>query len=177
MARGRRVFRQGRPVRETVWIGLTETRTVAVGANTATLILSLNAAALALRPFTITRSILHWSVRSDQTAASESWTAGLGIAVVSDQASAVGITAVPSPFTDLASDLWLLHDVIDGRFEFVSGVGFDSNGVSPEGGKTQESKAMRKVEDGQDVVVVLENDSLSLGTQTYVVGRMLVKLH
>ncbi len=50
------VRRGGRMVRETIWFGQTETQTVLAAANTAAILTSLNAAALALRPFTIIRS-------------------------------------------------------------------------------------------------------------------------
>jgi len=177
MARGRRVIRGGRSVRETLWFTIAETRTSAAAANTATLLSSLNAAALALRPFTIVRTLLHHSVRSDQTAASENFDAAVGMAVVTTQATDIGVTAVPTPFSDLGSDAWMLHNIIDGHFLFVTGAGLESNSTSPRGGMTIESKAMRKVEGGQDVIVVIENSSLSSGTQNYVAGRMLVKLH
>ena len=175
MAHRRTFIRGGRSVRETLWLFVTETRSVTVGANGATFIGSLSAGALALRPFTVVRSLLHWSARSDQTGASENWGHAIGIAVVSDQSAAIGITAIPTPFTDLGSDLWLLHRIIDGRFLFVSGVGVESNAVDQ---MDIESKAMRKVEDGQDLAIVIENDSLQAsGVTTYVAGRILVKLH
>ena len=176
--RFRTILRGGRPVRETLWFGMTETRTVTNGANAAAIILSLNAAALALRPFTIVRSLMHYSIRSDQTAASENFGSALAGAVVSDQAVAIGITAVPTPFTDLGSDLFFLHHIMDGQFLFISGIGVDPNGVAPAGGTLIESKAMRKVENGQDLIFVLENDSLQAsGVTSYVAGRVLVKLH
>ncbi len=43
--------------------------------------------------------------------------------------------------------------------------------------RTLDSKAMRKVEDGQDMAFTLENSSLSAGSTTAIVGRVLVKLH
>ena len=175
MARGRRFIRGGRSVRETMWLTLPETRTALAAANTAVLLLSLTAAELALRPFTITRTILHWSLRSDQSGASENFDAAIGVCVVSDQAQAIGVTAVPTPFTDLESDLWLAHSIQDGHFLFISGVGVQANSsVNP---TLIDSRAMRKVEDGQDVAVVIENSSISSGTQLYAAGRMLIKLH
>ncbi len=167
------VLRGGRNVRETVWGGTTETRNGLAAANTAALSNSLNAAALALRPFTVIRTRLHWSLESDQTAASEDFQAAIGMAVVSDQASAVGITAVPTPFTDLASDLWLLYDMMFGSLIVTSAIGsFESRYT-----KDIDSKAMRKVEDGQDLILVKENSSLSDGTVVTTAGRFLLKLH
>jgi len=146
-------------------------------ANSAALILSLSAAGLALRPFTVIRTRLHFSVRSDQSAASENFDAAIGCAVVSDQAAAIGITAVPTPFTDLGSDLWFVHQIIDGHFLFISGVGVEGNSNSPTGGMDVDSKAMRKVNGDQDLVTVIENSGLSSGTQVYAAGRQLIKLH
>ncbi len=175
--RFRTITRGGRQVRETLWFSMTETRTTLASANSAALILSLNTAALALRPFTIVRTLMHWSIRSDQTGAGENYAAALGGAVLTDQAVAIGVTAVPTPFTDMGSDEWFLHSILDGRFMFISGIGVANDGTIPAGGTVIESKAMRKVENGEDLVFVLENDSLGDGTVVYVAGRVLIKLH
>ena len=82
---------------------------VAVVAGGGTILASLTAAELAKRPFTIIRTHLTFDVQSDQVAATEVQTGAMGMAVVSDQASALGVTAVPTPATDAASDLWYLH--------------------------------------------------------------------
>ena len=117
---------------------------------------------------------MSWFMKSDQTAALESSQVALGMAVVSDQSVAIGITAVSTPFTDLESDLWYFHQIQTLSFIFVSGVGFHLVG----GLFNQfESKAMRKVEDGQDAIVVLENSSLAQGSSNLTAGRFLLKLH
>ena len=166
-------LRQGQR-RESLWFSVGESQVTLAAANTAVLTNLLNAAALALTPFTIVRTILNWSMRSDQTAATESAETGLGVAVVSVQASAIGVTAVPTPFTDLGSDLWLLHQVIQSSFIFISGVGFNQPANTQ---RLVDSRAMRKVEEGQDVVFVLENSGVSDGTFNQLSGRMLIKLH
>ena len=151
----------GRQRRESLWIFLTEAATTMASANTAVLVLSLNAAALALRPFTIVRTRMDWFLRSDQTAALEAYQTALGLAVVSDQAVGIGVTAIPTPFTDMGSDLWFTHEIQSSVFAFISGVGFQSDaGVN----RVVDSKAMRKVEDGEDIIMALENSSLSDGT-------------
>jgi len=152
---------------------LSETDTVLASANSAVLFNGFSAGALALRPFTIVRTHLSHFVRSDQAAAGESYQSAIGFAVVSDQALAIGVTAVPTPFTDLGSDLWFLWHGISGRFEFKSAVGIHQTGELIE----VDSKAMRKVEDGQDLAAVIENSSLSGGTNTVKYGRLLIKLH
>ncbi len=168
------IQRSGRMRRESIWLFQGPFRQGLAAASTAVLGTSLNAAALALRPFTVVRTHLHFQVKSDQTAASEFYQAALGMAVVSDQAVAIGITAVPTPFTDMGSDLWFLHQILQGDFTFLSGVG-----VMEIGGqlKDVDSRAMRKVEDGQDLVGIVETSSLSTGAVAGFAGRQLIKLH
>jgi hypothetical protein len=49
------------------------------------------------------------AISSDQFAQSESQIGAIGLAVVTDQAVGIGVTAVPTPITDLSSDSWFLH--------------------------------------------------------------------
>ena len=160
--------------RQTLWVGLSEVDQVLAAANTAVLTHSANAALLALRPFTIVRTHISWFCSSDQTGAQEVYQTALGFCVPTDQAVAIGVTAVPTPFTDLGSDMFLVHSISAGRFIFISGVG-----VHPTGGilTTIDSKAMRRVEDDSDIAVVIENSGVSLGSRNIIAGRVLVKLH
>ncbi len=165
-----RKFRRGSAARRlTTWFQFSPVATVQSSETGVNIIQSLNAAALALRPFTIVRSHFLVTLRSDQSAAIEVQVAAMGIAVVSDQAVAVGVTAVPTPITEAASSLWLLHQHIaadesnitdrtrSGQFVFV------------------DSKAMRKVEVGQDIVLVTEGGGTGSGFVITTMGRMLVK--
>ena len=78
------IIRSGGRVRETIWFGAQAfTQTLGVPTTTA-LVQSLNALALALRPFTIVRTRGSVLVNSDQNAASEDYGASFGEAVVSD---------------------------------------------------------------------------------------------
>ncbi len=161
--------------RETLWIGVTPTNTN-LTAGQATTILVLGAAGLALRPFTIVRTHIFWGVRSDQVATSENYAAGISGAVVSDQANAIGVTAVPTPITDIDSDMFWFWDFAFGCLE-IGGTPTTFNELGTK--KTIDSKAMRKVENGQDVAFVVE-DEPTIGTDGCIVaasGRMLVKLH
>ena len=157
--------------RESLWLFLGGTSLIpAVGGS---LLTSLNAAALGLRPFTIIRTYLECLVRSDQTAASEPQVVGIGMAVVSDEASAIGVSAVPTPTTDPGSDLWLLH-----KFMLTATMAGDADGNLRGAAFSIDSKAMRKVEDGQDIVTVVEVDAgVSAGAQVITIGRQLIKLH
>ena len=168
------IRRSGGRRRESLWFSIPAVRTTDAAAGAATIISSLTVAALSLRPFTIVRTRMEILAVSDQTGAVEDYQAGIGLAVVSDQAVAAGITAVPLPFSDLGSDLWFAIELIFGQFVFVSGIGFqDSTGVH----RTLDSKAMRKVEDGQDIIITSEASALSDGYTVVTAGRMLVKLH
>ena len=95
------------------------------------------------------------------------------MAVVSDQATAIGVTVVPTPVTDAGSDFWFLHAYLSASFTFLSAVGAVNDGRFYE----IDSKAMRKVDVGQDLVVVGEKTGTSSGLTLFTQGRVLVKLH
>ena len=168
------IRRAGVMRRENLWFFQPMAITTLAAANSAAIVTVLNAAALALRPFTVvrTRGIMH--LRSDQSAASENYIASLGFAVVSEQAADIGITAVPTPETDRGSDLWFVFESLAGRFEVTTDIGRVEQGIW----RDVDSRAMRKVEDGQDLVQVVENSALSAAGSTMTTGfRQLVKLH
>ncbi len=112
-------------------------------------------------------------IRSDQATADEDQRVAWGACVVSDQASAAGVTAVPTPITDDGSDLWFAHLYMFSGFEFISGVGALLRGTQ----YSLDSKAMRKVDVGQDLLTVVEMDASSSGTVIIQASRMLLKLH
>ncbi len=116
---------------------------------------------------------MQFFIQSDQAAATELVHVAVGGAVVSDQAIAAGVGSIPTPFAEIGSDLWFLHDQLTTQFLFGTGVGFINDGVS----KDVDSRAMRKVEDGEDVAIVIENSTVGQGSITTTAGRMLVKLH
>ncbi len=174
MARRRTFTRQGRQVRETFWSGVTETVTTLASSNAAALISSASASLLAVRPFTVVRTHGFFGVRSDQTATSETFDAALGYAIVSDQASAIGVSAVPTPFTDLGSDMFFVHQTLMGRFLDLTAAGFEGNTLT---WMHYDSKAMRRVNDDQDLTIMIETSSLSAGCAVHHVGRVLIKLH
>ena len=159
-------------VRQTSWVAMPASVTNLSVPNTASLILVAGAGLLAARPFTIVRTHLFFGIRTDQVSTDESFDAAIGFAVVSDQAVAIGVTAIPTPFTDLGSDFWLLHSILMGRFDTLSQVGYQPDMLVSE---KIDSKAMRKVNDDQDIVVVIENSSVSLGVTVHVAGRFLIK--
>jgi len=156
--------------RETLWIGASFFDTT-LAASTSVLIASLNAGALALRPFTVVRARSRIMIRSDQEAASETSRAAFGMCVVSDQASAIGISAVPTPGTDSASDAWFMFEFLPHHLAVTpAGTGPSYSTYDAD------SKAMRKVEDGFDVIQVGEQVA-AVGCVVTGAVRMLVKLH
>jgi len=168
-----RAFRKGAQAigkaRTTTWIAIAPIATTLSSSTATVLVATLNAAADALRPFTIVRTYIEYFLTSDQVAASEEQACSFGMAIVSDQASAIGVTAVPTPTTDLASDLWYLHKFIFG--DELSKV--DETRAGKFG--TIDSKAMRKVDIGQDVILVAEGAGVGSGMILTMAGRFLVK--
>ncbi len=174
--RSGRVFRGGGMRRESIWIDVVGTITATVAASTAVLLNISSAGLLALRPFTVIRSRGYIYVQSDQNAAQELVACAIGHAVVSEQASAIGITAVPTPVTDKGSDLWFMYQTI---MDF-GGTGSAAAATGSAGvGLEYDSRAMRKVEDGDDVITVFESEiaGLTLGLTFRHTGRCLIKLH
>ncbi len=167
--RSRTFARQGR---KTFWFTGGFTRT-AVAGGAAVLILSLNAAALALRPFTIVRTRGIWGIASDQVAATEFQEAAVGEILVTDQALAIGVTAVPTPVSDSGSS-WFAYNSLVSSFAFSSGVGFDSQAMQTQ---VIDSKAMRKVEEGYQPIVVVGASSISDGLTLTHFSKLLIKLH
>ncbi len=78
------VLRGGRQRRETRWLDGPFTSSLLTGASAPGILLSLTAAELALRPFTVVRVRGKFAIRSDQLAATEDYSGALGYAVVSD---------------------------------------------------------------------------------------------
>ncbi len=164
-------LRQGQR-RETVWLDVAASDNTLAASGTQVLINSLNATALALRPFTVVRTRGTWLVTSDQNAATESYFGNLGYAVVSQQAEAIGIGAIPTPATERGSDLFFVLETWPGFLRFGSAIG--SHSEMP---REYDSRAMRKVNDDQDIVVVIEAGIGGSGIDVQNVGRFLLKLH
>ena len=156
--------------RKPVWLGL-QFATTAIGTSNA-LIGSLNAAALALRPFTIVRTRAVIQFESDQVAASETARGAFGIIVVSDQAVAAGAASIPNPFADTDAQFFVWEGLVN---SFVLG---DATGFTEPSGTSLvvDSKAMRKVGLNEDIAVMAVV-ATAAGINLTVAGRMLIKLH
>ncbi len=147
----------------------TNTPTAAPGA---VLIRSLNADALSLRPFTVVRNRGMVMVFSDQEANSELQEGAYGEIVVSDQAVAAGVASIPTPVTEDSSD-WHVYQRFMSAYAVVSAVGVFVRGFRYD----IDSKAMRKVDLGEDLIAVVESSSISAGLKVISYTRNLIKLH
>ncbi len=172
MARGRHPRGFTRPAPKTkIWIGA-DTAVGNLTSNAKTLIAELNAAALALRPFTVLRTRVEWNFRSDQVVANESPTGSIGMIVAKEIAVNIGVTAVPGPIAEVDAD-WFVYQGVTSPLRFVSATGI----VDPAGTKyTIDSKAMRKVGPADDIVWVAELRNAG-GAVLNMEGRMLIQLH
>jgi len=171
--RSGRFIRGGKAVRESLWVLLGGSATTITGGTGSVLVNAPNAALLALRPYTVVRSRGFIHVKSDQAAAAEDQAIVIAQCVVSDQAVDIGVTAVPTPVTDGGSDLFYMYQTL-----------MASHGAgtvdSEEGQWVQyDSRAMRRVDDDEQNILVLESHpaALTQGTITRHTGRFLIKLH
>ncbi len=161
-----------RSQRSNVWL-FWEVNPVVVAAASSVLVASLNAAALALRPFTVIRTHLVFHAETDQSAASELNQGAMGMVVVSDQASATGAGATPNPIGN-ADAPWFVYQPWIDSFLLGDATGFiESTGIQYD----VDSKAMRKVGINEDIIMEVENGSAAAGATITVQGRVLVKLH
>ncbi len=103
--------------------------------------------------------------------ANEEASGAFGATVVSQRAVTTGITALPDPVTEDEADFWFLYKpwafvfkTTSSGFYTATAMGFDS-------------RAQRKVEEGDDIAFVIANASSSAGCQFQVMLRMLIKLH
>ena len=124
-------------------------------------------------PFTLVRTRGYFWIGSDQNAGGEVQTGAVGIAKVNGTAAALGITALPDPVTDSAWDGWWFHQYFGQKFQLGTNVGFIEPGAG--GSYVIDSKAMRKFEDNDAIVIVAANGSASFGINIQLARRMLLK--
>ena len=159
------------PGRLTEWFGAPfTTQPVPLANSTFLLDSSLGATGLAKRPFTITRTIGLLSILSDQNAAVEVPFGAMGFQVVSEKAVATGVTAVPDPVTEVDDDAWFVYQA------WCAEGTASTNAGRPIQQFPFDSRAQRKVEDGQNLAVVVANANNNSGAQYVLNYRILVKL-
>ncbi len=85
---------------------------------------------------------------------------GLGIIVASDEAVAAGVASIPSPVSD-AADSWIWHQFVPLQAQAGTGVGASLNAMSVVSCGVIDSKAMRRLRIGDNLVLVMETISLA----------------
>ncbi len=166
--RGRRRFAGARRERaHTGW-----TRSTAVARATiapATKVLLGSFVLGATRDETVLRTRGLVAIASDQAVTVEDQVGAYGLVVVSDLALAAGAASIPGPVTDESDDGWFVW------VPFGQQSQQDADGISslmyP-----FDSKAMRRIEDGYGVAIMIENASATAGLQVLDVVSLLSKL-
>jgi len=122
---------------------------------------------------TVIRTRGVFQVWADQAASAENAFGALGMAIVSEQAAVAGAASIPDPYSDALWDGWFVHQYFSHSIILA-----DATGLATPAGTTYEinSKAMRKVQDNETVVVMITNASATDGMRFTIDFRMLFKL-
>ncbi len=157
-----------------MWVGM-GVGPFTIPASVKTVVSTLSAGVLALRPFTILRSRMVIGFESDQVAASERPNGTYARIVVTETAAGIGATAVPDPSsTDGDPDAeWYLVQECMQSFLLGDGTGFIANAMVQ---YIIDNKSMRKV-GPQDNVVAIYSDTGAVGAIITTRGRQLLQLH
>ena len=156
--------------RLTEWFGkVFATDNVVLAASSFVIDSSMDALEKAKRPFTIMRTVGSIWVNSDQVSATEQPMGAFGMMVVSEKAVTTGATAVPDPVTQVASDEWYVY-------QSFAASGANSAAYNGSQFIQFDSRAQRKVQDGEDIVAMVANASAANGLFYILNFRFLVKL-
>ncbi len=159
-----------RSKRQLQWVGSADQGYVAIAAG-ATVIQQSNAT---LVGSTIVRTRGGFSILPDTFEVDKNIIGAIGIGLVSDQAFAAGAASVPGPWTDQDWSGWLYWSPFQYHWDVTTDIGRLVVGVAGAGAEVIDSKAMRKVQANETVIVVVESQSSAL--QASVNFRMLLKL-
>ena len=158
--------------RQTEWIGGCQ-GLFDLADNTRVVVLAFSQAALAdLVPFTIIRTIGQWTTAIDAGfVTDQDYNVGLGGTVMLEQSRATPV--VPSPIINIADDNWFLYDTSTAVLEEV----LTSNAaVMVSQTRPLDSRAQRKVQDGDSIVFAAENNGVDTARVALTL-RILCKLH
>jgi len=152
--------------RLTAWSGLADQGYVNVASGGATIISSI---AFNVRG-TLIRHRGMVSYRPQAVNADLDMIGAIGVAIVSDQAFAIGVTGVPLPFTNADWGGWMVWRSFSSRWGFndASGVLYEERSFEVD------SKAMRKVRQNETLIFVAESQAGAMAVAEGV--RHLVKL-
>ncbi len=124
---------------------------------------------------TIRRTRGVFLVMSDQTTNTELQIGAFGMIVVNDLALAAGAASIPGPETDANDDGWFVWEPFLQVGEPAVGQG--ASGAEAWPGYRFDSKAMRRVEEGFSIAVMIENSSSSHGFEALTSISLLSSMH
>ena len=155
---GSRQFTSRGPRRKTSWIASADQGFVTIATNTSVLhqSFSVSPAAPGGSEPTLVRTRGLISIHPSVFNADLEVVGAVGMGVISDQALAVGASAIPGAWTDAGSDIWFVWQPLALNFEFGSAVGTEVQGAVQ---FPFDSKAMRKLHDGESMVVMVESQA------------------
>ncbi len=163
------------PRRQTEWLSLTApSATTALAAASKIQWLTMVAAEITKLPFTIVRTIGFVSIRQ-QSAVDSIQSGAFGLTIVTDRAESVGITALPDPVTESDADYWFLFQPWSTALKIETAA--EQSATNSPFHTMFDSKAQRKVEEGERIVGVLANASAAQAIEFQIQLRMLIKLH
>ncbi len=175
MARSRRFrSRQQSNQRHTEWLGTPPSTGVTVlGAATSVLFGffdTRDASNFFPGPFTIVRTRGLFSAQSDLATGGDPFGA-FGFTVVSGEAFDAGIASIPTPYTENDEDRWFVNQFWQQIAINTGDARIYTQNVYP-----FDSKAMRKVNNGDVIVAIVENASATQGSHMLMDFRLLIKL-
>ena len=170
-------FQPQKSKRQFTWLGGVQTAfdktDVAAGASVIFSSIDTRTGGAPQPPWTITRVRGLITIVSDQVAATEQPHGAMGMAVVNGEAFDAGVASIPTPFTESFDDRWFYHTYFSAPFALIGAAAMARHVFQ----KEIDGKAMRKVDIGDVVVVVIENGSSVGGIISQVNFRTGVKLH
>ncbi len=166
------------PRRSTEWGASADvTAVTALGGATTLIAQTFTGAILqtaGLLPSTVVRVRGELYIQSDQPTAAERPFGALGFAVVSDEAATAGAASVPGPITNAQSEKFFVWQ----PWQSAAIVDSAAVAIQPMYRFEFDSKAMRKIQNGDAIVVMMENGALAgIGAQFILQFRILFKLH
>ncbi len=110
------------------------------------------------------------SVITDDTTTSEQQIGAFGMMLVTDLAVAAGAASIPGPITDREDDGWFVYVPI-----VQSNIKLSNVGIQTDAGHLYEfdSKAKRRVEEGRQIVIMVENGHATNAFNITMVFRLL----
>ena len=139
--------------RQVTWVGPADQGFVAVATGAKVILASFDPVSFGMDKPTVIRTRGQVAVRPEITTADLDLVGAIGLGIVSDEAFAAGVAAIPGPFDSADWDGWFVWQSFSYNYEFIDGTGFNFSVWNFE----VDSKAMRKVSDGETMVVVIES--------------------